>query len=193
MERRPITLSFLQLCHLAATGGRCGFQNDSVIKGANPQMSASRWASVETLVIFPNTMTHKEIFGCFCEKSGWKDGIVAKVLRDLDHPKLTSSADAKRSNQTPVMKWLVLDRNPVGQPCWLDYLTTLYSSEDPSLYLPSGELLPSHLHLKLLMEVICLMPVLLQSHVAALCISQVLVCGRMCGRVKLMHSLLNIN
>lgn len=141
------------LSHLAATGGPYGFQNDSVIKGANPQTSALHWASVDTLVLFPNTMTHQEIFGCFCEKRGWKDGVVAKVLRDLDHPKLTSSADAKSSNQTPVMKWLVLDGNPVGQPGWLDYLTTLYSSEDPSLYLPSGEILPSHLHLKLLMEV----------------------------------------
>lgn len=137
------------LSHLAAAGGRYGFQ----IKGDNPQTSASGWASVDTLVLFPNTMTHKEIFGCFCEKRGWKDGVVAKVLRDLDQPKPTSSADAKNSNQTPGRKWLVLDGNPVGQPGWLDYLTTLYSSEDPSLCLPSGEMLPSHSHLKLLMEV----------------------------------------
>lgn len=141
------------LSHLAVTEGRYGFQNDSMIKGDNPQTSASGWASVDTLVLFPNTMSHLELFGCFCEKSGWKDGIFAKVLRDLDHPKLTSSADAKNSNQTPVMKWLVLDGNPVGQPGWLDHLTTLYSSEDPSLCLPSGEILPSHSHLKLLMEV----------------------------------------
>lgn len=140
------------LSRLAVTES-CGFQNDGVIQGDHLQMSASSWASVDTLVLFPNTMTHKEIFGCFCEKSGWKDGVIAKLLRDLDHPKPTSSAGAKDSNGTPAMKWLVLDGNPVGQPGWLDYLTTLYSSEKPSLCLPSGENLPSHSHLKLLMEV----------------------------------------
>lgn len=105
------------LSHLAATGNPDGLQNDSMIKGENPQMSASGWASVDTLVIFPNTMTHNEIFGCFCERSGWKDGVIAKVLRDLDHSKLTNTADAKNLNQTLV----VLDGNPVGQPGWLDY------------------------------------------------------------------------
>lgn len=136
---------------LAAAGPK-GSENDTVIKGDNPQMSASGWAAVDTLVLFPNAMTHEEIFGCFCEQRGWQDGAIAKVLRNFDQDKLTSSVNDRNSNRTPVMKWLVLDGNPVGQPGWLDYLMTIYSSEEPSLCLPSGEILPSHSHLKLLME-----------------------------------------
>lgn len=143
------------LNHLALTGGQSSsdHMNDSVIHGHSPQMSVSSWAFVDTVVLFPNTMTHEEMFGCFCEKGGWQDGAIAKVLRDSDQPNVTNTTDKKNSNQTPVTKWLVLDGNPVGQPGWLDYLTTLYSSEDPSLCLPSGEILPSHSHLKLIMEV----------------------------------------
>lgn len=143
------------LNHLALTGGQSSsdHMNDSMIHGHSPQMSVSSWASVDTVVLFPNTMTHEEMFGCFCEKSGWQDGAIAKVLRDSDQPNVTNTTDKKNSNQTPVTKWLVLDGNPVGQPGWLDYLTTLYSSEDPSLCLPSGEVLPSHSNLKLIMEV----------------------------------------
>lgn len=137
---------------LAAAGEQTGSENDSLIKGAIPQMTVSGWTAVDTLVLFPNAMTHKEIFGCFCEKRGWRDGAIAKVLRDLDQHKPTSSVDDRNGNQTPVMKWLVLDGNPVGQPGWLDYLAAIYGSEDPSLCLPSGEILPSHSSLKLLVE-----------------------------------------
>lgn len=140
------------LSRLAAAGEQTGSENDSLIKGDIPQMTVSGWTAVDTLVLFPNAMTHKEIFGCFCEKRGWRDGAIAKVLRDLDQQKLTRSVNDRNGNQTPVMKWLVLDGNPVGQPGWLDYLAAIYSSEDPSLCLPSGEILPSHSRLKLLME-----------------------------------------
>lgn len=140
------------LSRLAAAGEQNGSENDSPIKGDFPQTTVSGWTAVDTLVLFPNAMTHKEIFGCFCEKKGWRDGAIAKVLRDLDQHKLTSSVNDRNGNQTPVMKWLVLDGNPVGQPGWLDYLATIYGSEDPSLCLPSGEILPSHSSLKLLME-----------------------------------------
>lgn len=140
------------LSRLAAAGEQTGSENDSLIKGDSLQMTVSGWAAVDTLVLFPNAMTHKEIFGCFCEKSGWRDGAIAKVLRDLDQHKSASSADDRNGNQTPVMKWLVLDGNPVGQPGWLDYLTAIYGSEDRSFCLPSGEILPSHSRLNLLME-----------------------------------------
>lgn len=140
------------LSRLAAAGEQTVYENDSLIKGDIPQMTASGWTAVDTLVLFPNAMTHKEIFGCFCEKSGWRDGAIAKLLRDLDQHKLTSSVNDRNGNQTPLMKWLVLDGNPVGQPGWLDCLAAIYSSEDPSLCLPSGEILPSHSNLKLLME-----------------------------------------
>lgn len=140
------------LSRLAAAGEQTGSENDSLIKGDIPKMTVSGWTAVDTLVLFPNAMTHKEIFGYFCEKRGWRDGAIAKVLRDLDQHKLTNSVNDRNGNQTPVMKWLVLDGNPVGQPGWLDYLATIYSSDNPSLCLPSGEILPSHSSLKLLME-----------------------------------------
>lgn len=143
------------LNHLAAKAAEYDLENDSIIKGVNPQISASTWTSVDTLVLFPNAMSHKEVFGCFCEKRGWQDGAVAKVLRDLERPELTSPSicDKNQSNQTSIMKWLVLDGNPVGQPGWLDYLTTLCSPENPFLCLSSGETLQSQSHLKLLMEI----------------------------------------
>lgn len=143
------------LNHLAAKAAEYDLENDSMIKGVNPQISASTWTSVDTLVLFPNAMSHKEVFGCFCEKKGWQDGAVAKVLRDLERPELTSPSicDKNQSNQTSIMKWLVLDGNPVGQPGWLDYLTTLCSPENPFLCLSSGETLQSQSHLKLLMEI----------------------------------------
>lgn len=147
------------LNHLAAKAVEYVFENENIIEGdtpqAEPQISASAWNSVDTVVLFPNAMSHEELFGCFCEKRGWQDGAVAKVLRDTEwhEPKsLTICNNMKKSDQTPV-KWLVMDGNPVGQPGWLDYLTTLCSPEDPFLCLSSGETLPSQSHLKLLMEI----------------------------------------
>ncbi|XP_070834922.1 dynein heavy chain domain-containing protein 1 [Chaetodon trifascialis] len=120
---------------------------------AEPQMSVSAWSAVDALVLFPNAMSHEEVFGGFCEKRGWRDGAVAKVLRDSQRCEPAgSSVCNKNSKQTPIVKWLVMDGEPVGQPGWLDYLTTLCSPEDPFLCLSSGETLPSQSHLKLLME-----------------------------------------
>lgn len=125
------------------------FENESMIKGG----SASTLASVEIMVLFPNAISHKELFGCLCEKRGRRDGAVAKMLRDLERPEPTGlTMSDVRNNQAPIMKWLVMDRNPVGQPCWLDYLTTHFSPEDPFLCVPSCETLPFQSHLKLLME-----------------------------------------
>uniref|UniRef100_A0A3Q0R7P0 Dynein heavy chain hydrolytic ATP-binding dynein motor region domain-containing protein n=1 Tax=Amphilophus citrinellus TaxID=61819 RepID=A0A3Q0R7P0_AMPCI len=81
-----------------------------------------------------------QLFGCFCEKRGWQDGALTKVLRDSERHEHT-------------LKWLVMDGEPVGQPCWLDYLTTLCSSQDAFLCLSSGETLLSQSKLKLLMEI----------------------------------------
>lgn len=132
-------------------------ENYNVIKGdtpqAEPQISPSTWNSVDTVVLFPNAMSHEELFGCVCEKRGWQDGAVAKLLRDLERREPTSSMICnKRSDRAPIVKWLVMDGEPVGQPGWLDYLTTLCSPDDPFLCLSSGETLPSQSHLKLLME-----------------------------------------
>lgn len=124
---------------------------DSLIKGG---ISASTWTAIRTVVFFPNTLTHEEIFGCFCENKGFQDGVVAKVLRDLKQPELASfTSSDKRGNQIPIMTWLVMDGNPLGQPGWLDYLTTLCNPHDPFLCLPSGENLPSQSLFRLLMEI----------------------------------------
>nr|XP_020441880.1 dynein heavy chain domain-containing protein 1-like [Monopterus albus] len=134
-----------------------GNMNNADAPQADPQISASNWSSVHTVVIFPNAMSHEEVFGCFREKTGWQDGAVTRVLRDSERYERTSSKlcyNNKKSGQTTIVKWLVMDGEPVGQPGWLDYLITLCDPEDPFLFLSTGEtLVPSHLHLKLLMEV----------------------------------------
>ncbi|XP_059188998.1 dynein heavy chain domain-containing protein 1 isoform X2 [Centropristis striata] len=143
---------------LATKAVECVSENDNIIEGdatqAETQIPPSTWTSVDTVVLFPNAMSHEEVFGCFCEKRGWQDGAVTKVLRDSERNELTSSTicnNKKKSDQKQT--WLVLDGNPVGQPSWLDYLSTLCSPEAPFLCLSSGETLPSQSHLKLLMEV----------------------------------------
>ncbi|XP_040891858.1 dynein heavy chain domain-containing protein 1 [Toxotes jaculatrix] len=145
---------------LAAKAVEYVTENDSIIKGGTPQsdsqISASNWNSVDTVVLFPNAMSHDEIFGCFCGKRGWQDGAVPKVLRISERWEHTSSklwSNKKKSDQMPTVKWLVMDGEPVGQPGWLDYLTTLCDPEDPFLFLSSGETLSSQSYLKLLMEV----------------------------------------
>ncbi|XP_035515196.1 dynein heavy chain domain-containing protein 1-like [Morone saxatilis] len=142
---------------LAARALEYVFESDNMTEGDTPKVepltSASTWNSVDTVVLFPNAMSHEELFGCFCEKRGWQDGAVAKVLRDSErHEQTTSTICNKKSNQAPIVKWLVMDGKPLGQPGWLDYLTTLCSPEDTFLCLSSGETLPSQSHLKLLME-----------------------------------------
>ncbi|XP_032390213.1 dynein heavy chain domain-containing protein 1 [Etheostoma spectabile] len=146
------------LNHLAAKALGYVFESDNMIEGdtpqAEPQISAPTWNSVDTVVLFPNAMSHKEVFGCFCENRGWQDGAVGKVLRDLERHESKSSticSNRKKSDQT--QKWLIMDGNPVGQPGWLDYLTTMCSPEEPFLRLSSGETLTSQSHLKLLMEI----------------------------------------
>ncbi|XP_008294462.1 dynein heavy chain domain-containing protein 1 [Stegastes partitus] len=145
---------------LAAKADKYVSEKDRVIKGdtpqAHPQISASDWSSVDTLVLFPNAMFHEEIFGCFCENTGWQDGAVAKALRDSERHERTSSETSNKkdeSDETPLVKWLIMDGEPVGKPGWLDYLTTLCNSQDPFLCLSSGETLLSHSCLKLLLEI----------------------------------------
>ncbi|XP_051802066.1 dynein heavy chain domain-containing protein 1 isoform X2 [Acanthochromis polyacanthus] len=145
---------------LAAKAEKYVSEKGRVIKGDTPQadahISASNWSSVNTLVLFPNAMSHEEIFGWFCEKTGWQDGAAAKVLRDVERRERTSSEICNKKNEsdeTPAMKWLIMDGEPVGKPGWLDYLTTLCNSQDPFLCLSSGETLLSQSHLKLLMEI----------------------------------------
>ncbi|KAL7403667.1 hypothetical protein ABVT39_003475 [Epinephelus coioides] len=144
------------LNHLAAKADV--FENGNMIEGdtpqAEPQMSASIWNPVDTVVLFPNAMSHEEVFGCFCEKRGWQDGAVAKVLRDSQrHEPTCSSVRINKKKSDQIQTWLVMDGDPVEHPCWLDYLTTLCIPKDPFLCLPSGETLLSQSHVKLLMEI----------------------------------------
>lgn len=141
------------LNQLAAEAVGYDFENNYMVKDTIPQISASKWTPVKTSVLFPNVMTYNEIFGFYCNKRGWQDGAVAKVLRDLDCPEQASPSLSYKSDQRPVMKWLVMDGNPGGQPGWLDYLSTLYITENPFICLPSGETLTSQPHLKLCIEI----------------------------------------
>lgn len=121
------------------------------------QISASNWNPFDIVVLFPNAMSHDELFGRFCEKRGWQDGAVPKVLRVSERWERTSLKPCNcetKSDRTPVEKWLVMDGEPAGQPGWLDYLTTLCDLDEPFLSLSSGEaLVPSQSYQKLLMEI----------------------------------------
>lgn len=124
-------------------------------RDVDPQIPALNWCYVDTLVLFPNAMSHNELFGCSSEKRGWKDGAVSKVLKDsgrYDRPCFDSYLNGIDSEETSLVKWLVMDGEPVGQPGWLDYLTTLCSSQDPHLCLSSGETVLSPSQLCLLFE-----------------------------------------
>ncbi|XP_057698574.1 dynein heavy chain domain-containing protein 1-like isoform X3 [Corythoichthys intestinalis] len=117
------------------------------------QISASNWRSVNIVVLFPNAMTHEELFGGFCDKFGWQDGAVSKALRDSERPNLEMRKMEKRSHENKAVKWLVMDGEPLGKPSWLDHLSTLSDLENPFLSLPSGEILMlSQSHFKLLVE-----------------------------------------
>ncbi|XP_061626704.1 dynein heavy chain domain-containing protein 1 isoform X2 [Phyllopteryx taeniolatus] len=123
---------------------------------AKLQTSASNWSSVNTVVIFPNAMSHEELFGGFCDEIGWQDGAVTKALRDSERHKtgkLEMCKTKKPCHETNAVKWLVMDGEPLRKPGWLDHLSTLSDLEDPFLSIPSGEMLmPHQSHFKLLVE-----------------------------------------
>ncbi|XP_041640066.1 dynein heavy chain domain-containing protein 1 [Cheilinus undulatus] len=131
-------------------------ESEILIQGDTPQVQpeavALTWSSVDTVVLFPNAMSHEELFGFFCDKRGWQDGAFSKVLRDSEQSEQTTTISKNKSGQPPRMKWLVMDGEPLGQPGWLDYLATLCSPKDPFLCLPSCETLRPESHLKLLIE-----------------------------------------
>ncbi|KAK5608280.1 hypothetical protein CRENBAI_001570 [Crenichthys baileyi] len=145
------------LNRLASTNvvqGTKGINNRDALR-VDPQIPALNWCYVDTLVLFPNAMSHDELFGCSCEKTEWKEGAVTKVLKDSGRCDRTCFEIYKNeidSKETSLVKWLVMDGEPVGQPCWLDYLTTLCNSPDPHLCLSSGETVLSPSQLNLLLE-----------------------------------------
>ncbi|KAK0151390.1 Dynein heavy chain domain-containing protein 1 [Merluccius polli] len=132
--------------------------NEAVTADVNSLKSADRnpvstWSTVETVILFPNAMTHQEFLGGLCEERGWRDGAFTKVLREAEDYSSMFPQHKRASDRTRKVKWLVMDGEPLGQPGWLDYYSSLSSSEDPGLCLPSGErILPGQSALKLLAE-----------------------------------------
>ncbi|XP_061765640.1 dynein heavy chain domain-containing protein 1-like isoform X1 [Nerophis ophidion] len=115
--------------------------------------STKDWNIINTVVLFPNAMSHEELFGSFSDKLGWQDGAVTKALRDSERHKYRKVEGKNSSHDNKAQKWLVMDGKPVGQPGWLDHIGILGNHEEPSLSLPSGETLePSQSHFKLLVE-----------------------------------------
>ncbi|XP_029028963.1 dynein heavy chain domain-containing protein 1 isoform X2 [Betta splendens] len=117
--------------------------SDDIVKQDAPQMEAhvfaTNWNFVDTMVIFPNGMSHTEVFG---DKSGWQDGVLTSVLTETEQREKISELC---NNGKKIVKWLIMDGEPVGQPGWLDCVTTLCCTGETSE--------PSKLHPKLLMEV----------------------------------------
>ncbi|XP_029571084.1 dynein heavy chain domain-containing protein 1 [Salmo trutta] len=150
------------LRRLAARAEEAEFDEDPTCEGdgmeTDYQPSTSNWSSVDTVVLFPNALSHEELFGgCYEQQGSWWDGAFTKVLRDSERHDLsatTTSKKKKKGGQTRKGKWLVMDGEPLGQPGWLDPFSTLCNPEDPFLCLSSGEKVrPSHEELKLLAEV----------------------------------------
>uniref|UniRef100_A0A3B5AN27 Dynein heavy chain hydrolytic ATP-binding dynein motor region domain-containing protein n=1 Tax=Stegastes partitus TaxID=144197 RepID=A0A3B5AN27_9TELE len=149
------TLKFSQAVMLIGPSGSGKTTCYSTLAGAINSLAAKadKYVSEKDRVIKGDT---PQIFGCFCENTGWQDGAVAKALRDSERHERTSSETSNKkdeSDETPLVKWLIMDGEPVGKPGWLDYLTTLCNSQDPFLCLSSGETLLSHSCLKLLLEI----------------------------------------
>ncbi|XP_031647288.1 dynein heavy chain domain-containing protein 1 [Oncorhynchus kisutch] len=150
------------LRRLAARAEEAEFDEDLTCEGdgmeTDYQSSTSNWSSVDTVVLFPNALSHEELFGgCYEQQGSWWDGAFTKVLRGSEQHDLsatTTSKKKKTGGQTRKGKWLVMDGEPLGQPGWLDSFSTLCNPEDPFLCLSSGEKVrPSHKELKLLAEV----------------------------------------
>ncbi|XP_028316890.1 dynein heavy chain domain-containing protein 1 [Gouania willdenowi] len=119
------------------------------------QISTSDCVYYHNLVLFPNAMSHEEMFGSFCEERGWQDGVLAKLLRGAEqheYPSAKSCISLPKKTRTPVLKLLILDGELMEKPSWIDQITTMCNPQDPFLSLSSGETLSSPSNLKLLFE-----------------------------------------
>ncbi|XP_066556290.1 dynein heavy chain domain-containing protein 1 [Amia ocellicauda] len=115
----------------------------------------STWTSVNTVVVFPNSLSGEEFWGT-CnhhkQQGSWRDGAFTKIVRDSERHN-SSSKDLNQNGQTPKQKWVVLDGEPLSEG-WLDSLCTLFDPEDPFICLPNGEKVrPSQEELRLVLEV----------------------------------------
>lgn len=119
-------------------------------------LSRSSWCSVDIIVLFPNALSHEELFGACSEQTGsWRDGAFTKVLRDSEQYEFSghSLPQTKQKHGPQKVKWLVLDGEPLICPKWFDSLSTLCNPENPFLSLSSGEKIhPSQEGIKILVE-----------------------------------------
>ncbi|TSZ12225.1 Dynein heavy chain domain-containing protein 1 [Bagarius yarrelli] len=100
-------------------------------------LTHSFWCSVDTIVLFPNVLSHAELFGACCEKGFWRDGAFTKVLSNTEWHECFVHSLPQIKQKVRVQKWIVLD----GEPCpsWFDTLSTLGNLENPFLCLSSGK------------------------------------------------------
>lgn len=104
-------------------------------------LSHSCWCSVDTVTLFPNALSHEELFGACCEQTGsWRDGAFTKVLRDTERYEFSVQSLTQIKQQLGVqkVKWLVLDGEPLTCPKWFDTLSTIGNPENPCICLSSG-------------------------------------------------------
>uniref|UniRef100_A0AAV2LHX3 Dynein heavy chain domain-containing protein 1 n=1 Tax=Knipowitschia caucasica TaxID=637954 RepID=A0AAV2LHX3_KNICA len=102
-------------------------------------------AFVRPVVLFPNSMSHKELLGYDCDHKGWQDGALSTFLRNC--------GDVKG-----VENWLVLDgeepSSRAEEPSWMDIAGALFHSPGPFMCLASGmPIIPPQEHLRVILEV----------------------------------------
>ncbi|XP_072546843.1 dynein heavy chain domain-containing protein 1 [Salminus brasiliensis] len=110
----------------------------------------SRWCSVNTVVLFPNALSHEELFGgCYKQPGCWCGGAFTKAIRNTgEHDSVVNDLSYPKRK----VKWLVLDGEPSSQPGWFDSLNTLGDPRDPCLCLSSGEKIQTSQDLKIIIE-----------------------------------------
>ncbi|KAK7929189.1 hypothetical protein WMY93_005584 [Mugilogobius chulae] len=100
---------------------------------------------VKTTILFPNSMSCKELLGHDCDDKGWQDGALSTFFRTC-------------GNAEGVMNWLVLDgeepKSQAEELSWMDMIGALYRSPGLCMGLASAEhLVPPPEHLRVLLEV----------------------------------------
>nr|XP_015217773.1 PREDICTED: dynein heavy chain domain-containing protein 1 [Lepisosteus oculatus] len=127
--------------------------NEECMQSPESVTLKSKWSSVDTMVIFPNSVSEEEFSG-ICnhdeQHGGWWRAFT-KILKDSERRDF--STRERQKSQTHKGKWVVLDGEPLAEG-WMDQLSTLFDLEDPYLCFSSGQKVrPSPEQVKLLMEV----------------------------------------
>ncbi|XP_069041728.1 dynein heavy chain domain-containing protein 1 isoform X2 [Lepisosteus oculatus] len=127
--------------------------NEECMQSPESVTLKSKWSSVDTMFIFPNSVSEEEFSG-ICnhdeQHGGWWRAFT-KILKDSERRDF--STRERQKSQTHKGKWVVLDGEPLAEG-WMDQLSTLFDLEDPYLCFSSGQKVrPSPEQVKLLMEV----------------------------------------